>query len=63
MHSHASAPMSKALLTKLLDGDAQLLFLDRLMDIVFLQALPMTSTGRIRKFELRQAHQSHYRQD
>jgi len=32
-------------------------------DIVFLEALPMTSTGKIQKFELRQAHQGHYGQD
>ena len=31
-------------------------------DIIFLPALPMTSTGKIQKFELRQAHQEHYRQ-
>ena len=30
-------------------------------EIVFLPALPMTSTGKIQKFELRQAHQDHYR--
>ncbi|MDP9989718.1 long-chain acyl-CoA synthetase [Variovorax boronicumulans] len=30
-------------------------------EIVFLPALPMTSTGKIQKFELRQAHQEHYR--
>lgn len=30
-------------------------------EIVFLSALPMTSTGKIQKFELRQAHQDHYR--
>ncbi|WP_198086473.1 class I adenylate-forming enzyme family protein [Variovorax sp. E3] len=28
--------------------------------IVFLAALPMTSTGKIQKFELRKAHQGHY---
>ncbi|MDT4816857.1 putative sulfoacetate--CoA ligase [compost metagenome] len=32
-------------------------------DIVFLPALPMTSTGKIQKFELRQAHQGHYQRD
>jgi long-chain acyl-CoA synthetase len=29
-------------------------------EIIFLAALPMTSTGKIQKFELRQAHQGHY---
>jgi long-chain acyl-CoA synthetase len=29
--------------------------------IVFLPALPMTSTGKIQKFELRKAHQDMYR--
>jgi long-chain acyl-CoA synthetase len=29
-------------------------------EIVFLAALPMTSTGKIQKFELRQAHRDHY---
>ena len=29
-------------------------------DIVFLAALPMTSTGKIQKFELRKVHQDHY---
>ncbi|BEP70286.1 MULTISPECIES: class I adenylate-forming enzyme family protein [unclassified Variovorax] len=32
-------------------------------DIVFLPALPMTSTGKIQKFELRQTHQGHYQRD
>jgi long-chain acyl-CoA synthetase len=32
-------------------------------DIVFLAALPMTSTGKIQKFELRKAHQDHYQPD
>ena len=30
-------------------------------NIVFLAALPMTSTGKIQKFELRKAHQDLYR--